>query len=72
MDKFMKETDQNLVFRRKSLADEIPDDFAQRILGTKYVEKRKEDKKVRNPDGYTVTINYNKGGYQLIPADDLK
>ena len=72
MDKIIKETSQELLYRRKSIADEIPDNFAERVLGTKFAEKRSVEREVCHPKGYTVTIAYNKSGYQLIPAKDLK
>ena len=29
------------------------------------------DREVKLPDGFAVSVAYNKSGYQLIPKDDL-
>ena len=29
-------------------------------------------REVKTPDGFAVTIAYNKSGYQVIPKEDLK
>ena len=60
------------VYRRKSELDDVPDDFAARMMGrgiTGSVEKHRE---VNTPEGFAVAIAYNKSGYQLIPKEDLK
>ena len=60
------------VYRRKSELDDVPDDFVARMMGrgiTGLVERHRE---VNAPEGFTVTIAYNKSGYQLIPKEDLK
>ena len=30
------------------------------------------EREVKTPDGFAVTIAYNKSGYQVIPKEDLK
>jgi hypothetical protein len=37
----------------------------------KRVEVRKEEREVKMPDGFAVSIAFNKGNYQLIPKEDL-
>ena len=37
----------------------------------KRVEVRREEREVETPDGFAVSIAYNKSGYQLIPKEDL-
>ena len=34
-------------------------------------EVRTEEREVITPDGFAVSIAYNKSGYQLIPKEDL-
>ena len=34
-------------------------------------EVRKEEHEVKMPEGFTVSIAYNKSGYQVIPKEDL-
>ena len=34
-------------------------------------EVRTEKREVKTPDGFAVSIAYNKSGYQLIPKEDL-
>ena len=58
------------LYRRTSELDDIPDDFVARMMGHKEVAvKRKVEPK--HPAGFTVSVAYNKGGYQVIPATDL-
>ena len=59
------------LFRRKSILDDIPDDFVERMKKFKRVEVRKEERKVETPDGFAVSIAFNKGGYMVIPKEDL-
>ena len=58
-------------YYRTSELDEIPDNFAERMKKFKRVEVRKEEREVITPDGFAVSIAYNKSGYQLIPKEDL-
>ena len=58
-------------YYRTSELDEIPDNFAERMRKFKRVEVRKEEREVITPDGFAVSIAYNKSGYQLIPKEDL-
>ena len=37
----------------------------------KRVEVRREEREGITPDGFAVSIAYNKSGYQLIPKEDL-
>ena len=58
-------------YYRTSELDDIPDNFAERMRKFKRVEVRKEEREVITPDGFAVSIAYNKSGYQLIPKEDL-
>ena len=58
-------------YYRTSELDDIPDNFVERMKKFKRVEVRKEERKVITPDGFAVSIAYNKSGYQLIPKEDL-
>ena len=60
------------VFRRKSELDDIPDDFAARMMGFKSEVRKVESVDVKTPNGFAVSIAYNKSGYQVIPKEDLK
>ena len=59
-------------YRRKSELDVVPDDFAARMMGFKPTARKDENVDIKLPDGFAVSIAYNKSGYQLIPKDDLK
>ena len=73
MDKIIKETAEYLQTTRRSVLDDIPDNFAERIMAGagKGGGVKKEKKEVKIPEGFTVAINYNKGGYQVIPKKDV-
>ena len=58
-------------YYRTSELDDIPDNFVERMKKFKRVEVRKEEREVITPDGFAVSIAYNKSGYQLIPKEDL-
>ena len=58
-------------YRRRSTIEDIPDAFEARIMNFKPVENRTEERKVETPDGFAVSIAYNKSGYQVIPKEDL-
>ena len=58
-------------YRRKSTIEDIPDDFEARMRNFKPVETRTEEREVETPDGFAVSIAYNKSGYQAIPKEDL-
>tara|TARA_B100000945_G_C20081219_1_gene456898 strand:- start:335 stop:631 length:297 start_codon:yes stop_codon:yes gene_type:complete len=60
------------LFRRKSELEDIPDDFEARMMGFKTKDRKVKSVDVKVPDGFAVTIAYNKSGYQVIPKDDLK
>ena len=73
MDTIIKETAEYLQRTRHSALDDIPDNFAERIMagagkGGGALKKKRE---VKIPEGFTVAINYNKGGYQVIPKKDV-
>ena len=59
-------------YRRKSELDDVPDDFAARMMGFKPSDKKVENVGIKLPDGFAVSVAYNKSGYQLIPKEDLK
>ena len=73
MDKIVKENAGYLQYTRRSVLDDIPDNFAERIMAGsgKGGGAKKEKKEVKIPEGFTVAINYNKGGYQVIPKKDV-
>ena len=60
------------LYRRKSILDDIPDDFAARMMGFKPVDRKDKNVDVKTPEGFAVSIAYNKSGYQVIPKEDLK
>ena len=60
------------LFRRKSELDDIPDDFAARMMGFKPAARKVEKTDVKLPDGFAVSVAYNKSGYQVVPKEDLK
>ena len=59
------------LYYRTSELDDIPDNFVERMKKFKRVEVRREEREVETPDGFAVSIAYNKSGYQLIPKEDL-
>ena len=60
------------VYRRKSELDDVPDDFAARMVGRGITGSVERHREVNTPEGFAVAIAYNKSGYQLIPKEDLK
>ena len=62
----------NPIYYRKSELDDIPDDYATRIMKMSKSQKAIPEREVKTPDGFAVTIAYNKSGYQVIPKEDLK
>ena len=60
------------LYRRKSILDDIPDDFAARMMGFKPAAQKVEKTDVKLPDGFAVSVAYNKSGYQVVPKEDLK
>ena len=60
------------LYRRKSILDDVPDDFAARMMGFKSVDRKDKNVDVKTPEGFAVSIAYNKSGYQVIPKEDLK
>ena len=58
-------------YRRRSKIEDIADDFETRMKNFKLSEKRKEEREVEHPEDFTVSVAYNKSGYQLIPKKDL-
>lgn len=63
---------ENPLYRRSSPLENIKDDFVTRMMACSLDGAHKREKSADMPDGYCTTINYNKGGYQVIPAKDLK
>jgi len=59
------------LYYRTSELDEIPDNFAERMRKFKRVEVRKEEREVITPNGFAVSIAFNKGGYMVITKEDL-
>ena len=60
------------LYRRKSILDDIPDDFEARMMGFKPAARKVEKTDVKLPDGFAVSVAYNKSGYQVVPKEDLK
>ena len=63
------------VFKRRSELDDIPDDFVERmkaLRGKTQQSSPSTEHEVKTPDGFAVSIAYNKSGYQVIPKEDLK
>ena len=58
-------------YRRRSTIEDIPDDFEARMRNFKRSEVRTEEREVKTPNGFAVSIAYNKSGYQVIPKEDL-
>ncbi len=50
----------------------VPDNFEERMKSFVLSENQTNEKKPVYPKGFTSVIAYNKGNYQLIPANDLK
>ena len=59
------------LYYRTSELDDIPDNFAERMRKFKRVEVRKEEREVITPNGFAVSIAFNKGAYMVIPKEDL-
>jgi len=69
-----KKTSANIkehIYYRKSELDDIPDDYPTRIMKMRRTEKAIPEREVKTPDGFAITIAYNKSGYQVIPKEDL-
>ena len=58
-------------YRRRSTLEDIPDDFEARMKNFKRSVVRTEEREVKTPDGFAISIAYNKSGYQVIPKEDL-
>ena len=58
-------------YRRRSSIEDIPDNFEARMSNFKLKEARREEREVKHPEDFTVSVAYNKSGYQLIPKEDL-
>ena len=59
-------------YRRKSILEDIPDNFLERIMKLKGTARNVPEREVQTPEGFAITIAYNKSGYQVIPKEDLK
>ena len=42
------------------------------MMGFKPVDRKDKNVDVKTPEGFAVSIAYNKSGYQVIPKEDLK
>jgi len=62
-----------LHYERRSPLEDIPDNYAERIMANskKSSGKPKKKKEVRVPKGFAIAPAYNKGGYQVIPKEDV-
>ena len=60
------------IHRRRSILEDVPDNYSDRILKMKSNARSIPEREVKTPEGFAVTIAYNKSGYQLIPKEDLK
>ncbi|MBT4698269.1 hypothetical protein HOB76_08390 [Candidatus Woesearchaeota archaeon] len=58
-------------YYRTSELDEIPDNFAERMRKFKRAEVRTEEREIITPNGFAVSIAFNKGAYMVIPKEDL-
>ena len=58
-------------YRRSTILDSIPDDFENRMKTFSRKIHNKTERNVKVPDGFAVSVAYNKSGYQVIPAKDL-
>ena len=61
-------------YRRHSPLDDVPDNFEERLARMRKENRETKvipDREVKLPDGFAVSVAYNKSGYQLIPKDDL-
>ena len=57
---------------RRTRLDDIPDNFVERMMGSNSRGGEiKKNKQVKIPEGFAVSIAYNKGGYQVVPKEDL-
>ena len=63
---------ENPLYKRKSPLEDIQDDFVSRMMACSLDGAHNREKSAAMPEGYCTTINYNKGGYQVIPAKDLR
>jgi hypothetical protein len=59
-------------YRRKSFLEDIPDNYSERIMRLKGTARSVPKREVQTPEGFAITIAYNKSGYQVIPKEDLK
>ena len=60
------------IHRRRSTLEDVPDNYSERILKMKGIARSIPEREVKTPDGFAITIAYNKSGYQVIPKEDLK
>ena len=61
------------LFVRQSTLDDIPDNFLERMRALRSFPRLPVVERVPTlPEGYAVSIAYNKGGYQIVPEKDLK
>jgi len=61
----------DILYRRRSELEDIPDNFEKRMMSMGQVESGGLNKEVKMPKDFTVSVAYNKGNYQVIPKGDL-
>jgi hypothetical protein len=72
IDKNMAYTADHLNFKRRSVLEDIPDNYAERMMAnSRKSSQPKKKKEVKIPQGFVVAPAYNKGGYQVIPKEDV-
>jgi hypothetical protein len=60
------------IYRRRSTLEDIPDNYVERMMKRDRICVNKPIREITTPDGFAVTIAYNKSGYQVVPKEDLK
>mgnify|MGYP003657315237 CR=1 FL=1 len=60
------------LFRRKSELDDIPDNYVERMRANRSSVVNIPIREPKMPEGFAVAIAFNKGGYMVIPKEDLK
>lgn len=58
-------------YRRNDGYDTYKDNFAERMMGSGETIRKKSQDDVKVPENFVVSVAYNKGGYQVIPKEDL-
>ena len=58
--------------KTSAFLEDIPDNYSERIMRLKGTARSVPEREVKTPEGFAITIAYNKSGYQVIPKEDLK